>query len=603
MKISLLLFSQLTLISLLPAVESLRGVAPSEDPLVLRPEQIKVKGSGIQAHLGNPTEITFTQASGRVDFTALNGQWDFSGHVAIAVEIENTGDATLALLGELNHHGWSKGFLQLKPSERGNMLLYLTRKRGEETPWMQEHFEKMRGLPGGYIMFRDGVDPAAIEVISISDLDGVSVGQSARIHQIRGVAHYGKLTAVDEANFFPFVDGFGQYIHEDWPGKIQTASDLRANLATELADLARHPGPDNHSPYGGWADGPRLEATGHFRTAKHDGKWWLVDPEGYLFWSHGVTGVRLDSSKTRLDGREHYFAKIPEAFSDAESTRFGASNLALKFGDDWTSISRAHTIKRLQSWGMNTIANWSEKETYLQRKMPYVVAIHYDGEPEDLLAQPEILRAKLRERLQREVGITSEDPWCIGYFVDNEIKWRSDMDAELYYKIVSEEMRRAAPNKLYLGSRFHDHNNPYGAKPHLMRAAARYCDVIGMNRYRFSPGDLQMLEDVDVPVLIGEFHFGTLDRGMIHTGLRGVVNQEQRGRLYAHYVTAALKHPNIVGTHYFQYREQSITGRFDGENYQIGFVDIADSPYTEMIDAARSVGEQLYSIRFSGTSE
>jgi hypothetical protein len=32
----------------------------------------------------------------------------------------------------------------------------------------------------------------------------------------------------------------------------------------------------------------------------------------------------------------------------------------------------------------------------------------------------------------------------------------------------------------------------------------------------------------------------------------------------------------------------------DEENYQIGFVDVADTPYAETIAAARTVGYHLY---------
>lgn len=576
------------------------AVAPAEDPLTIPFESALVSSEGAQVNSSELPTITFTEASGQLRLSAPEGHWDFSSYVAVGLDLENTGDSPVTLLGRLNDGGWSEGFLQLEEGERATMLLFLTRKRGEATPWMEVSFDRMRGIPGGYVMFRAGVDPARIEAIELGDLDGRSVGKGVRIHSIRGVGRYGVLSGVSEATLFPFVDRFGQYTHADWPGKVHSEAALRANAVSEAADLESHPGPTDRSRFGGWVDGPRFEATGHFRTTKHDGKWWLVDPEGYLFWSHGVTGVGAAGSATRVEGREHYFEVIPEGARDGPNARFGQANHALKYGEAWAASSRELAFRRLESWGMNTVGNWSEPATYLQGKAPYVVAIHYNGEPEVYLQNPEELRALLRERLEQEKGRTSEDPWCIGYFVDNEIKWRPDMDAELYYKIVAEEMERAAPHKLYLGSRFHDHNNPYGAKPFLMRAAARYCDVVGINRYRYSPADLEMLEGVDVPVIIGEFHFGALDRGMLHTGLRGVVNQEQRGRLYAHYVTEALKHPNIVGTHYFQYREQLVTGRFDGENYQIGLVDIADSPYQTVIEAARRVGEQLYQIRAEG---
>jgi hypothetical protein len=45
-------------------------------------------------------------------------------------------------------------------------------------------------------------------------------------------------------------------------------------------------------------------------------------------------------------------------------------------------------------------------------------------------------------------------------------------------------------------------------------------------------------------------------------------------------------------------RDEPTTGQtLDGENYQNGFVDVADTPYTETIQAAREIGYHLYEIR------
>ena len=71
----------------------------------------------------------------------------------------------------------------------------------------------------------------------------------------------------------------------DWPGKIKSDEQLKStspNTAKELPHL---------NQYGGWDDGPKLQATGYFRVAQHNGRWWLIDPEGRLFWSHGINGV------------------------------------------------------------------------------------------------------------------------------------------------------------------------------------------------------------------------------------------------------------------------------------------------------------------------
>ncbi|MBU4458942.1 MAG: beta-agarase, partial [Verrucomicrobia bacterium] len=127
--------------------------------------------------------------------------------------------------------------------------------------------------------------------------------------------------------------------------------------------------------------------------------------------------------------------------------------------------------------------------------------------------------------------------------------------------------------------------------------AAPYCDAIGFNKYEYDVGKLKLPDGIDRPVVIGEFHFGALDRGMFHTGLKATADQNDRAAKFKAYLESALRHPNIVGAHWFQYRDQATTGRTDGENYQIGLVDICDTPYPETLAAARAVGAEMYALR------
>jgi hypothetical protein len=164
--------------------------------------------------------------------------------------------------------------------------------------------------------------------------------------------------------------------------------------------------------------------------------------------------------------------------------------------------------------------------------------------------------------------------------------------AERYFRTCSEVVKETAPNNMYLGCRFAWVND------RVVRAAAEHCDVIAYNLYRDSVADFRLPDGIDRPVIIGEFHFGALDRGMFHTGLRPVANQAARAQAYKDYVTGALRNPCIVGSHWFQYGDQATTGRGDGENYQIGLVDICDTPYPETIQAVREVGGAMYRTRF-----
>jgi len=158
--------------------------------------------------------------------------------------------------------------------------------------------------------------------------------------------------------------------------------------------------------------------------------------------------------------------------------------------------------------------------------------------------------------------------------------------------VVRAILGEVAPGVLYLGCRF------AWANPLAIQAAAKSCDVVSFNIYRPTAADLKLPEGVDLPVIIGEFHFGALDRGMFHTGLVPVKDQAERARAYVEYIRGLLRHPSFVGCHWFQYQDEPTTGRvYDEENYQIGFVDIADTPYPETIAASREVGRDMYRER------
>ena len=90
--------------------------------------------------------------------------------------------------------------------------------------------------------------------------------------------------------------------------------------------------------------------------------------------------------------------------------------------------------------------------------------------------------------------------------------------------------------------------------------------------------------------------------GLFHPGLVATAHQEERAERYRSFVEGALRNPVLVGAHWFQYQDQATTGRGDGENYQIGLVDICDRPYPETIRACREVGYRLYGIRLAAKS-
>ena len=490
-------------------------------------------------------------------------------------------------------------------------------------------------------------------------------------------------TGMATADFLPCFDRYGQFKWREWPGKTHSDEELKAVTAEEEADLAAHPGPDGRDRFGGWAAGPRLEATGRFRTEKRDGRWWLVDPDGNLFWSWGAVRVTPSSALTPLNGnprsslvggpypdRDCLFEGLPRkgeplaAFYDTydslllpfflkrgETRRydFSAANLWRKYGEDWFARFSDSCHRRLRSWGCNTIANSSDLRICLQDRTPYAERV-------ECLSRPiagswghwfkfrdpfdDSFKAGCKAELEKH-GREAHDPWCIGFFIDNEIQWgarhedlarwtlwspddqpakvefvrrlrakgidpKTDAvpEAELkaftaaiveeYFKRTREAVKEFDPGLLYLGCRFAG-----SARPWVIGACAKYADVISYNIYRDQIGDWRLPQGLDAPVLVGEFHFGAHDRGLFNSGLVNKGSQEGRAAALKAYVESALGNPQIVGVHWHQFSDQATSGRFDGECMQVGWTDVCDRPYKETVDALRSI--DIYATR--GTAD
>ena len=55
--------------------------------------------------------------------------------------------------------------------------------------------------------------------------------------------------------------------------------------------------------------------------------------------------------------------------------------------------------------------------------------------------------------------------------------------------------------------------------------------------------------------------------------------------------------PGLYGFQsYPQFCDQNIAGRFDGENYQIGIVDVTQRPYTEFEEGIMQTHREIYDV-------
>ncbi len=164
--------------------------------------------------------------------------------------------------------------------------------------------------------------------------------------------------------------------------------------------------------------------------------------------------------------------------------------------------------------------------------------------------------------------------------------------AERYYSLVREIIHAYDPRGLILGDRYQSFYYP-----EVARAAAPFVDVVSMNLNaawndgtfpRFYLDTLHALSDK--PVIVSEFYMTAQqnrsgDKNDSST-FPVVATQKERAAGFRNTVQALVRTPYVVGADWFQYYDEPTHGRFDGENYDFGLVDIHDRPYAPLTAAA-----------------
>ncbi len=192
------------------------------------------------------------------------------------------------------------------------------------------------------------------------------------------------------------------------------------NVEVEVSEVAPEP-KEKRKIYPPFISRPLSHAprprkpTGFFQTEQINGVWWLVDPNGYPTLSIGTDHVS-------------YFVHWCEKLGYAPYHE----NVKRKYGNEEAWAKEA--VRRLLSWNFNVLgANNSVKARYQGLAHTEFIAftdftniadivprVHWTGFPDVFDPRFERfcdLRAKERCAPNRN------DPWLLGYFLDNELEW------------------------------------------------------------------------------------------------------------------------------------------------------------------------------------
>jgi len=501
----------------------------------------------------------------------------------------------------------------------------------------------------------------------------------------------------------PQLDEMGQRIRGEWHGKMHSVEEMTEALRKAYAEAKENNSfPEDWSRWGGWLK-KRFAPTGWFYVTKADDRWWLVDPDGYAFFSNAMCYGNRKGIFGFVEGMESLHAWLPpkdgvfaDAWTDTDQiplyperyghdpqkkrplVNFPRANMIRAFGDQWEEAWETITAARLKRMGFNSIGvgvndyRCEHTREFLEHTgLPYVITLKGFPRTEKEIFRdfPDVFSDEYKNKAvafaQRELAPWSHDPAMIGYFVTNEPEWLfyegvnltermlarsedlvskrefirrmkekyqtiadfnqawnldlNDFDGllvptpdrhllsdaaledcqtfhnemlELYGRIVSESLRKVAPHHLNLGMRYASLSDK------AIGGDLSFYDVFSYNCYRDEPAtDARRLAVVaDKPMMVGEWHIGAQDSGLDAWGIRFTKNQTERAQACTYYMEQSVANSNLVGVHYFEYGDQPYLGRFDGECYQIGLVDVCGTLYEETARAFEMFAQKLYPI-------
>ncbi len=337
----------------------------------------------------------------------------------------------------------------------------------------------------------------------------------------------------------------------------------------------------------------KSKATGFFHTKKINGRWWIVDPNGYANINVAVNAVRQGAS---IRNKEMLRKKYGSVTNWINQTHHDLINLGFDGVACWSETKSIQLSNKESGSPLSYTLIWNFYSRYnhtkkTNKKIWFTV---FDPEFEAFVN----FKAKGLTK-------TKDDPDLLGHFSDNElyfglkildgylsIKDKKDLNyqaaikflkknkfkkdnitdsvrnlflgvvANKYYKVVSSAIKKYDPNHMYLGSRLHW---KFKNNEEIFRAAGKYADIISINFYgKWEPSDKEFTRWQtwsDKPIIITEFYTKGKDTGMANNSGAGwiVKTQKDRGIYYENFCLKLLQQKNCVGWNWFKYMDNDPT--------------------------------------------
>lgn len=402
------------------------------------------------------------------------------------------------------------------------------------------------------------------------------------------------------------------------------------------------------SKYGGWTDWKK-EATGFFRTEKVDGRWWIIDPEGYPYIHKAVVALNPGKSERQKE-------IFRDKYGTVENWVKAETEILKKYGFNgsgaWTNVDVVRQMEQPLVYTVIVSPMGNYKRDHLKKHNGKYEEAGWQGYRFDLVMVfdrefDEYIKTAIEPIVQYK-----DDKYLLGYFTDNELPWvfdaldrhltklrkneqgyiaakkwldeRKSTDTaieeitdddraaftafyfETYIKKVTEALRKADPNHLYLGCRFNqDKRKQELSNPEIFKVAGKYMDIVSINHYRKWEPEEEIMNNwgewSDKPFLITEWYTKAEDSGLPNnTGAGWLVHtQRDRGLFYQNFTLKLIENKNCIGWHWFKYMDNDpddLTTDPSNRDSNKGVVDRYYNPYTDLLDQMKLINTNTYNL-------
>lgn len=411
----------------------------------------------------------------------------------------------------------------------------------------------------------------------------------------------------------------------------------------QLAGFKKDELPIATNIYGSRLD-KKTTATGFFHAEMINGRWWIVDPEGYLNICRGVNDIKPGGGIASKNAFAEKFGNSSETWMT--KTMEYLNGIGFYCAGSWSNpseiVSNPRQMKNPLAYTiiLNWMSGYGGSRTHQQAG--------HRGYPNNAIFVFEKGFETYCDNKAAELVVNKDDKNLFGYFTDNElpfwprslnmflrlgktssdnenyqgtVKWLSENGfsaadtanaevrdkfvgymAETYFSIVDKAIRKYDPNHMNLGSRVNVKealNNQY-----FMQAAGKHVDVLAVNYYNvWTPDSTSMTNwgtNLKKPFMITEFYTKGEDSGLGNTAGAGwiVKTQLERGYAYQHFTLGLLESKYCVGWHWFKYMDNDPTVSAEPSNTDgnKGILKINYEPYAPLVEKMKELNLRVYNL-------